>query len=228
MEARPAPLLEARHLSWRFREGGRARLDFALKRKEAWRISGPSGSGKTTLLRVLARLYPRSEGRLALEGVPAEGIPPARWRRQVLFVPQNPVLFDGTARENLLLPWRIPSRRKEPRPGDELLEETAARLGLDRALLERPAALLSGGEGARVCLARALLSDPEILLLDEPFAFLDGPAARETARLLSEWLGREGKALLLVSHADPPEELTFQGTLEAEKLLAAPAGEAAP
>ncbi len=215
----PAAILSARGLAWRFREGGEARLDFDLEGGRAWRVSGPSGSGKTTLLKVLARLYPAARGELSLAGTPAREMAPARWRRNVLFVPQNPVLFEGTAEENILLPWRIPSRKKEPRPSRAEVEETAARLGLGKDTLERGAGLLSGGEGARICLARALLSGPKVLLLDEPFAFLDGEAAREAARLLSEWVGRDGRALLLVSHAPPPREITFQGVLEAGDLV---------
>ncbi len=216
----PAPLLSARGLAWRFREGGEARLDFDLERGRAWRVAGPSGSGKTTLLKVLARLYPSTRGELLFAGTPSLDMPPPRWRRSILFVPQNPVLFEGTAEENILLPWRIPSRKKEPRPSRAEVEETAARLGLDKDTLERGAGLLSGGEGARVCLARALLSGPQVLLLDEPFAFLDGEAARDAARLLSEWVGRDGRALLLVSHAPPPKEISFHGTLDAGDLVA--------
>ena len=213
------PLLAAEGLSWKFREGGEARLDLQVPPGHALRISGPSGSGKTTLLKVLARLYPARSGSLSLEGVAARDLPPPQWRRKVLYVPQNPVLFEGTARENLLLPWRIPSRREEPKPPPEMVEETAARLGLEKATLDRQAALLSGGEGARICLGRALLSGPRILLLDEPFAFLDGGIARDTARLLSEWVKGDGRALLLVSHAEPPPDLPFQGALEAGDLL---------
>ncbi len=223
-EGAVTPLLAARNLAWKFREGGEARLNLEVEAGQAWRVAGPSGSGKTTLLKVLARLYPALGGTLFLSGTPARDMPPAKWRRRVLFVPQNPVLFEGTARENLFLPWRIPSRRKEPQPPPGAVEEAAARLDLPGETLERQAALLSGGEGARVCLARAILSDPDILLLDEPFAFLDGKAARRTAGLLSDWVEKDGRALLLVSHADPPPGLSFQGTLEAEKLLV-PAGE---
>ncbi len=222
------PLLSALGLTWRFREGGRARLDLRLEARRAWRVTGPSGAGKTTLLKVLARLYPSLEGSLALAGTPASAVPPPKWRRQVLFVPQNPVLFEGTGEENLLLPWRIPSRRKEARPSREEIEETAAALDLPRETLERPAALLSGGEGARICLARALLSGPKVLLLDEPFAFLDPASARRAAELLSRWIAGDGRALLLVSHTPPPGGLDFHGSLDARETLVRAEKEARP
>lgn len=190
-------------------------------------VLGPSGAGKTTLLRVLARLRARDGGQLELEGVAAERIEVARWRRRVAFLPQRPVMLPGTVRDNLLAVGEARAFRHaldEPRAA-ALLET----LGLDvsRALAQ-DARTLSGGEAARVALVRALLTDPAILLLDEPTASLDSDAATFVVDLVARELDA-GRAALLVAH-DPAlwqRQLGDRFRTPELKLAAAPASERA-
>lgn len=135
-------------------------------------IIGPSGSGKSTLLRLINGLAEPDEGQLYLSGVPYGEIPPRTLRRRVGLVFQEPALFPGTVAENLLFPFKVAGR-----PTTEW--EHRARFGLERINLrptrfwDRDVSELSLGEKHRIALARTLLTDPEVLLLDEPTASLD-------------------------------------------------------
>ena len=119
-------------------------------------VHGPNGVGKTTLLRILAGVIEPSDG--TVEGLP----PPGR----AVLVHQQPYLFRGTARDNVAYALRLAGR--DVGEAGPLL----ARVGAE-ALADRAARDLSGGERRRVALARALAVEPELLLLDEPFAALD-------------------------------------------------------
>ena len=164
-------------------------------------VVGPSGAGKTTLLRCLAGLE-RAEGWVRVGGrswqEPAAGRFVATHRRAVGYVFQEPSLFSHlSVRANLEYGWRrARSRGRTPAAPDEVI----ARLEL-APLLGRPAAVLSGGERQRVALGRALLSAPELLLLDEPLASLD-PAGRAEVYPYLERLHRElGFPVVYVTHS---------------------------
>jgi putative ABC transport system ATP-binding protein len=138
-------------------------------------IVGASGSGKSTLLRLCNRLEAPSEGTVAFRGDDLATADVRAHRRRVGMLFQRPTPFAGTVLQNL--------RVADP----ELSEEAAARLlervGLDAALLVRPADRLSGGESQRMCLARTLATDPEVLLADEATSSLDPDATRHLERL---------------------------------------------
>jgi molybdate transport system ATP-binding protein len=157
-------------------------------------IFGPSGSGKSTLLRVLAGVEPRVHGVVEVEGVrwhdPDGGtlVPP--WERRVGWVPQEVLLFPHlSVRENLAYAGA---------QGDAV-EETATVLQVGHLLDRRPRRL-SGGERQRVALGRALLSDPRLLLLDEPFSALDRPLRSQLTRTVRELAEARNVGLILVSH----------------------------
>lgn len=163
-------------------------------------VKGASGSGKTTLLLALARLLPAYEGELALEGRPAEEWPPGRWRAAVALLPQKPALVPGTVADNLLLPFRLRIRRDAPQPSAEELRGGMDALGLDDVGLDRDSARLSAGQQSRVALARVLLTRPRVLLLDEPDAALDDPAAQAVERAVERFT-ETGGAVVRVRHA---------------------------
>ncbi|MGX1131777.1 ATP-binding cassette subfamily C protein CydCD [Streptomyces glaucescens] len=177
-----------------------AGLDLTLERGRRIAIVGPSGSGKTTLAQVLLRFLDARAGSYTLAGVDAYALDGDDVRRLVGLCAQDAHLFDSTVRENLLLARRDATEA-------ELRDALArARLldwadslpdGLD-TLVGEHGARLSGGQRQRLALARALLADFPVLVLDEPAEHLDLPTADAlTADLLA---ATEGRTTLLVTH----------------------------
>ena len=201
-------LLEARDLSAvMVGDAGDVRIldgiSLAVDSGEIVDVVGPSGSGKSTLLRALAQLLPGVTGELFVGGASSAQMAPARWRARVTLLPQKPIMFAGTLRDNLVYPWLLGVRKGDARPEDRRLAEGLARLGVDAAL-DRDATRLSVGQVARVAFLRTLLTDPSVLLLDEPDAALDDVAADAVAALTAEFVtgraGRGGGAVVRVRH----------------------------
>ena len=153
-------------------------------------VVGPSGAGKSTLLRLLDRLEEPSSGRVLFHGQPLPAYSVREVRRRVGLVQQAPVLLGATVLEDVRT-----GRAVDEREAASLLE----RAGLPGLALERPTAGLSGGEAQRVCLARALAVQPEVLLLDEPTSALDATAARAVEAVVLG-LVAEGLTAVLVTH----------------------------
>lgn len=140
-------------------------------------ILGPSGAGKTTLLRIIAGLEQPDSGTISLDGRDLLAVPAPD--RRVALVFQDDALFPHmSVFENLAFPLRL--RGASAASIERRVRDAAVSLAIDRHLSERPARL-SGGERQRAALARAVLSDPRVLLLDEPLAHLD-PQLRERVR----------------------------------------------
>ncbi len=154
-------------------------------------LVGPSGAGKSTLLRLCNRLEAPTAGVLRFRGEDVAALDPLRHRRRVGMVFQRPVAFGGTVLDNL--------RVARPALTVDAAAETLDQVGLPPLFLEREQATLSGGEGQRACLARTLLTEPEVLLLDEPTSSLDADAATGLERLAKDLAGR-GTSLLWVTH----------------------------
>jgi len=163
-------------------------------------VLGPNGSGKSTLLDVVAGLLPPQRGEVrwrdrTLSTASGRVVPPAV--RRVGLLGQDPLLFPHlTVRENVAFGLRARRERDAARVADRWLERLGA-----AALAARRPRQLSGGQAARVALARALAADPEVLLLDEPLAALDAAAGPEVRQLLVEVLAETGLTTILVSHA---------------------------
>jgi len=199
-----APALEAEGLV--LIRGERRVLDgcsFALAAGARLALSGPSGCGKTTLLRVLAGLEKPAEGAVRCAGAAATEGPRlllAPWQRGLQMVFQDLGLWPArTVRQNVLDAARASGQPDPGTAADALL----ARLRLDSFAGRKPGSL-SGGEARRLALARALVTRPRALLLDEPFTSLDPAAREEGFALLDELLRETGAAVLLVTH-DPWE-----------------------
>lgn len=154
-------------------------------------LTGPSGAGKSTLLRLCNRLEVPTRGIVRFRAHDLGAIDPLQLRRRVGMVFQRSTLFAGTVRDNLEV--------AAPDAGASAYIEALARAGLDADLLDRPGAALSGGEAQRACIARALLTEPEALLLDEPTSALDG-RARKNFEDLAAGLARHGIPLVWVTH----------------------------
>jgi putative ABC transport system ATP-binding protein len=154
-------------------------------------IVGPSGAGKSSLLRLCNRLEVPDHGTVRFHGEDVCSLDPLALRRRVGMVFQTPTPFAGTVRENLTV--------AHPDLDDAGATRVLRRVGLDPALLARPAAELSGGEAQRMCLARTLVTDPEVLLMDEPTSSLD-PAATLTLEALARTLASDGVVSIWVTH----------------------------
>jgi molybdate transport system ATP-binding protein len=195
---------------------GRLHLDaeVAVATGELVVLLGPNGAGKTTLLRALAGLVELDSGRVVLDGSVLEdtatGARVATERRPIGFVFQDYLLFPHlSALENVAFGLRA---RGVPRA--EARRRAAAwleRVGLAGHAASRPRAL-SGGQAQRVGLARAMVSDPRLLLLDEPLAALDAAARAEVRRDLRRHLASFDGTRLLVTH-DPLEAMTMADRL---------------
>lgn len=154
-------------------------------------LAGPSGAGKSSLLRLLNRLDDPRAGTVTWDGRDLSSWEPVDLRRRVGMVFQRAPVFAGTVFDNL----RVAA------PAIELSAAAAAlhRVGLDPALADRVAGELSGGEAQRMCFARAMLTDPAVLLADEPTSSLDG-ASRRTVEALAADLASGGTPIVWVSH----------------------------
>jgi tungstate transport system ATP-binding protein len=220
------------------RRGGRLVLDvpeLALGRGEIVMLVGPNGAGKSTLVAALALLERPAAGTIVLNGATIDwrrGTLAARRRLAIVF--QEALLFDTTVAENVATGLKLRGVSKhERRPR---VERWLERLGIAH-LANRPARTLSGGEAQRTSLARALVLEPELLLLDEPFAALDAPTREALADDLLPLLRETATTTVMVTHdRDEAVELgdrlavLIDGRLaqfdRPERVLAQPASEA--
>jgi len=200
------PAVLARGVSKRFGAVEALRgLDVEIAPGRTCAILGPNGAGKSTLLRLLAGLSRPSAGELRVLGRRTRG---AAARRLVGFVGHATLLYSElSARENLLFTARLYGLDDAPRRADRLIEELAL-VGLS----DRRAGTLSRGLAQRLSIARALIHDPSLVLLDEPFTGLDRPAADRLVALL-RGLRTDGRTLVLVTHA------TEQAALVSDQAL---------
>ncbi len=163
-------------------------------------ILGRIGSGKSTVLRLMAGLYQPTQGMVEVDGIDLRQIDPADYRQRVGFVSQEPRLFKGTLRDNVMMGRpNIDSRR---------LAEVARVTGLDRVIASHPqgwelpvgemGGLLSGGQRQLVALARCLVTTPQILLMDEPTSSMDAQSEVMFLRQLKQAAGT--RTLVMVTH----------------------------
>ncbi len=175
-------------------------LTLSVRQGEFVAIAGPSGCGKTTILKLVAGLLPPTKGQVLIDGHPVKGP-----QKNVGMAFQNPILLPWrSALENVLLPLEIvePHRqlfRNNRRAYEEQAHDLLRTVGLD-GFADKPPYELSGGMQQRVSLCRALIHQPEILVLDEPFAALDAFTREELWGVLQAlWLKRRC-TVLLVTH----------------------------
>jgi ATP-binding cassette, subfamily B, multidrug efflux pump len=163
-------------------------------------VVGPPGCGKSTLLSLLPRLYEVTRGRVTVDGRDVRDVALADLRRHIACVPQEPFMFAGTVRDNIL--FGCQERCHGALDGaidDAGLRETLAHLpaGLDTLVGEK-GVLLSGGQKQRIALARAFLIDAPILLLDDPISQVDTATAAVIVAAVRRMAGR--KTILVASH----------------------------
>jgi molybdate transport system ATP-binding protein len=156
-------------------------------------LFGPSGSGKSTLLSVLAGLRRAESGTIRLGGQSLDGLPPHRRGMGLVF--QDARLFPNlSVRQNIAYAWKRAPEHKRPDM------EAVSKFFDIAAFMDRPVTNLSGGEKSRVALARAVVSAPDFLLLDEPFAALDGARRRAFIQVLSDMHRNYRLPMMVVTH----------------------------
>ena len=178
-----------------------------VKAGERIAILGRIGSGKSTILRLMAGLYQPTEGMVDVDGLDLRQIDPADYRMRVGFVSQEPRLFNGTLRENVMMGRANLDAAR--------LQEVARVTGLDRVVASHPqgwelsvgemGGLLSGGQRQLVALARCLIMKPQILLMDEPTSSMDAQSEVMFLRQLKEAAGT--RTLIMVTHRPAVLEL---------------------
>ncbi|MGN7323743.1 thiol reductant ABC exporter subunit CydD [Bacillus altitudinis] len=175
-------------------------VDLTVKGKKKIGIIGASGSGKSTLTDVLGGFVEPSAGEIILNGKPLAHLQLAAWQKEVVYMPQHPYLFHMTLRENI--------RFYEPNATDEDVERAVQEAGLSQLVAELPNGLdevigeqgrgLSGGQAQRIALARTVLGQRSIMLLDEPTAHLDIETEYELKKTMLPLF--ENKLVFLATH----------------------------
>jgi thiol reductant ABC exporter CydD subunit len=175
-------------------------FELELRRGEVVALVGPSGAGKSTVASLLLGLRRPDAGAVTVDGTDLAALDPAAWRRQLAWLPQRPTLFRGSVRDNIAM--------GDPSAPDSRVQAAAALAGVDAFIGELRSGYatrvgeggreLSAGEARRVALARALLRQAPLLILDEPTANLDAASADLVARSIRRVA--PGRAVLLIEH----------------------------
>ncbi|SHG79790.1 ABC transporter transmembrane domain-containing protein [Marivita hallyeonensis] len=175
-------------------------VNLTIQPGETVAVVGPSGAGKTTIIQLIQRFYDPDRGEVRLDGVSIDGLNRDDFRKHIALVPQDPVIFADSARENI--------RFGRPDATDAEIEAAAKAAaahefiaalpdGYDSWLGER-GVMLSGGQKQRIAIARAILRDAPVLLLDEATSALDAESERAVQRAVDEL--SEGRTTIIVAH----------------------------
>jgi len=161
-------------------------------------LIGPNGSGKTTLLNILSLVDTDFEGEILYKSQPVtrENFDILNLRRKFSVIWQNPYLFKGTVASNIALPLKLRNVKEEEI--ETRVESTARQLDIEN-LLNKKSDELSGGEMQKTSIARSLITDPEILFIDEPNISLDYQSTRYFNKLFLELI-EDGITILLITH----------------------------
>jgi ATP-binding cassette subfamily B protein len=199
---RIAGRIELRDVSFHYEDGTRALEDVSLliETGSVTALVGPSGAGKSTLISLLARLADPSRGSVRIDGIDLKSVSFASLRRQIAYVPQDPFLFHATLSENLR--FALPSATEA-----EMLA-ACRRARMDQVVASLPLGLetvvgerghrFSGGERQRIAIARAILADPRILVLDEATAHLDATSEAAVRDAITELM--QGRTTVVIAH----------------------------
>ena len=161
-------------------------------------LVGTSGSGKTTLLRMLNRLYAPDAGEIFYQDRELGSWDPVALRREVVMLGQTPVIYNGTVEENLQMGRQFSQKSLA---GTTHLQKALERVGLEKSLQES-CRNFSGGEKQRLCLARVMLMDAPVFLLDDPSAALDAGTEKAVLGSFTEFIREGRKQLVMVTHSE--------------------------
>lgn len=178
-------------------------------------LIGPNGCGKSTLLHLLAFLAAPAAGEILFLGEPVKAAN-STVRKRIGFLPQKPYMLRGTVRDNLNLPLKLQGLPKNRWP--EKVHNALERLDITH-LIDWQAKTLSGGELQKAALARALITDPDVLLLDEPFSYLDQASALRLEEFITAHIEETQGTLIFSTHN------RLQGLALAEDVISLIQGE---
>jgi ABC-type multidrug transport system fused ATPase/permease subunit len=175
-------------------------VDLAVEAGRTVALVGPTGSGKTTLVALLPRLYDPDRGSVVIDGADVRAVDLRALRREIGLVPDDPFLFSATVRENIAY--------ARPEAFEEEVVDAARRAGIHDFIAELPdgyetrvgerGLTLSGGQRQRIAIARALLKDPRVLILDDATSSVDASTEAEIKRALRELM--EGRTTFVIGH----------------------------
>ena len=201
---KPKGELTVENLTFAYNEGAKPVVDdvsIKIRAGGVHALVGRNGSGKTTLLKMLQGLYPPTNGRVLLDGADIGQFSRTELASWMGYVPQETVLFAGTVRDNIV--------HRFPDADDEQIIAAATAAGVHHFIIDLPDGYatdigeagrrLSGGQRQRIAVARALLGNPAVLLLDEPSASLDRQAEQELRKTLVE-IGKT-RTVIIVTHS---------------------------
>ncbi len=190
-------------ISFSFSEKGKlnlSNLNFEIKEGEFVAIVGQSGSGKSTLTKLIARLYEPLKGKISIDNIDISKVELYSLRRQIGIVPQDSILFDGTVQENIAL--------TNPEADTEEVINAAKIASANDFIMNLPQGYassvgerggnLSGGQRQRIAIARSILQNPQLLVMDESTSALDFETERKVSLNLMEFF--RGKTVLFVTH----------------------------
>jgi D-methionine transport system ATP-binding protein len=175
-----------------------ADISLTIDRGERITLTGATGAGKSTLFRLLNRLSDPTTGKIDLEGQDYQTIDPIELRRQVMLVTQEPKLLGMTVREALSYPLRLRGVA-----ADEIKQRVVnitEQLAIPSELFDRVEIQLSAGQKQLIAIARGLITEPKILLLDEPIANLDFVTAERLLSAIVTMASGQNMTLIMINH----------------------------
>ncbi|MFF7982152.1 ABC transporter ATP-binding protein [Streptomyces sp. NPDC007901] len=200
---RPDGAIEVREVGFRYPGADKTALEglsFAVSPGELVIITGPSGAGKSTVSKMLLRFYDPDSGEVLLDGVPLRDFPLARLREYITLLPQETLVLYDTVRANIAC--------GRPGASDQAIEDAAKAADAHDFIMKLPggydtkvdpnSARLSGGQLQRLAIARAILRDAPVLVLDEPTTGLDAMAARRVVKPLRRLM--TGRTTIMITH----------------------------
>jgi ABC-type phosphate transport system ATPase subunit len=177
-------------------------ISFKVEPGEILAIVGESGSGKTTLLKTINRMIEIEKGEILLNGASIKKMNPIELRRQACMLLQTPTMLNGTVKDNIEYGLKLRSIHANQNPKEDIqhILQAVRDSGLHKKFLSKDATKLSGGEQQRVALARLLVLEPKVLLLDEPTAAMDPKLTKIIEKTIIELCKKRNLVILWITH----------------------------
>lgn len=187
--------------------------EISLEENMVTAILGSSGGGKTTFLKLLNNMITADQGKVIYRGKHIETYDPVSLRREVVMMPQDPQIFKGTIKDNFIKTEEINDNKNSKSLNyNELLRKVSLTQNLDDT-----ADNLSGGEKQRLALARVMLLEPKVLLLDEPSSSLDKKTEEKIIEMVVDYVRKNDRTLIMVTHSPEIAEKFADKIINIEK-----------